>query len=409
MIAVIKERDVFARITRTVNRGTKWVLDEQEADGKWLNLHQTGNTIATLKLLGHDLEESKSCKKTFATAAKFFEKSKGEVLRTHGGQLAYVIMGLKALCQDPRWFHGADLTTRLLEDLRNYPKGKFNHPFQYSLAIVALAVNNVSVPSEYPMKLVEKIELILRTNQQHSKDTCAMMDIALASVYKQFEKQPMIANKIKRIMLKLTRALAMKVSHERDNLFTKSLVMQAQTAVNSVLLDTEHVEWKSSKCNDVYNSIMNKKVNGSFGSLSANLHALPALAGVSYLDLMTNNACPVIKKVKNEAEKIYVCVRIEFEAVNRQNPPRQTVVMVNGSTALDALRYASLMPNGCSLMTKNTAWGVSVQGICNVSINHAKKFYWMFYIDDKPATTAVSNYHPKTGECIVMKYQALDF
>ena len=104
--------------------------------------------------------------------------------------------------------------------------GSFNHFFQYSLSMIALGVNDVKVPWDVPKKVVDKVKRILSTGEAHTKDTCAMMVMGLASVYEQFEGRASNLAQMKWIMRKLIKALGNKTRIDTDNLYTKSLVMQ---------------------------------------------------------------------------------------------------------------------------------------------------------------------------------------
>ena len=109
----------------------------------------------------------------------------------------------------------------------------------------------------------------------------------------------------------------------------------------------------------------------------------------------------------SQQKMIEVCVRVEFEVGNISNPPQQMVNILNGSTAFDALKEASKLDRCYGFTFKWTSWGPSIQSICKVKINHNKKYYWMFYVNNKMASVGVGSYKPKENECIVMKYQKL--
>ncbi len=110
-------------ISRAINQGSRWLTNEQDADGKWVDVHTSANVIATLKLLGYGIDDGKSCAQTMTRAANFLLAANTTIEKEHGGRLAYIIMGLKALCKDPSDFNGMNLLTRLMEDMKNYPKG----------------------------------------------------------------------------------------------------------------------------------------------------------------------------------------------------------------------------------------------------------------------------------------------
>ena len=91
---------------------------------------------------------------------------------------------------------------------------------------MALGVNDVKVPWPTVERLITKIKHILRTGERHSKDTCSLFIMALKSVAGQFRDSSVRFNEINRYINMLANALSMKTKVDKDNLWTKSLVMQ---------------------------------------------------------------------------------------------------------------------------------------------------------------------------------------
>ena len=100
------------------------MLEAQDDEGKWLDAHTTGYALTVLKLIGYDLDEENTCSKTFQKAAKYLKGVKGDIKEAHGGELAQIIMGLNALCEDPSDYQEMNLTDNLLQDVNNFPKGR---------------------------------------------------------------------------------------------------------------------------------------------------------------------------------------------------------------------------------------------------------------------------------------------
>ena len=92
--------------------------------------------------------------------------------------------------------------------------------------MLALGLNNVQVPWSAAKKLIDKVDWILATGEKHTKDDCALFVYALTSVYGQFDNNATKLGEINRIKNMLTTALGRKLSLQKDNLWTKSLVMQ---------------------------------------------------------------------------------------------------------------------------------------------------------------------------------------
>ena len=89
-----------------------------------MNLHTTGNVLAVLKLIGHDLTGVDTCSRTFEKAEQYFMLNKFEIKQASGLKLPYLIMGLNSLCKDPSNYHSINLTKNLLEEVMAFPKGK---------------------------------------------------------------------------------------------------------------------------------------------------------------------------------------------------------------------------------------------------------------------------------------------
>ena len=104
-----------------------------------------------------------------------------------------------------------------------------------------------------------------------------------------------------------------------------------------------------------------------------------------------------------------VCVRIEFNAINKENPMLQIVTVPKGSTALDVLRLASQQDSCYQFETKTTAWGEYLTQVCRARESPTKKVHWMFYVDGKLATSGISKHVMQENECIVLKYEKLSY
>ena len=111
------------QLSKGLIQANRWLIEAQEEDGKWIDLHTTGNALAVLKMIGYDMNENKTCSKTFEKAAIYFTENKYDIKQAIGGKLAYIIMGLNALCKDPSNYNSMNLTKHLLEDVINFPKG----------------------------------------------------------------------------------------------------------------------------------------------------------------------------------------------------------------------------------------------------------------------------------------------
>ena len=118
-----KSRILHTKISKALVQTSRWLINEQEHDGKWIDLHTTGNVLAVLKMIGHDMSDYNTCSNTFKKASDYFMANKFGIKQAYGGRLAYIIMGLNSLCKDPSNYHNMNLTDNLLKDVISFPKG----------------------------------------------------------------------------------------------------------------------------------------------------------------------------------------------------------------------------------------------------------------------------------------------
>lgn len=105
------------------------------------------------------------------------------------GRIAYYVLGVLAICKDPKSFRGHNLVNRLQQGLKQYPVVGFNHPFQYSLAVLALCIsgNGQQFYRDYTLAISKMIRDNVNSNPGHSGDTVSMAIMALTCMY---DKQP---------------------------------------------------------------------------------------------------------------------------------------------------------------------------------------------------------------------------
>lgn len=105
------------------------------------------------------------------------------------GRIAYYVLGVLAICKDPKSFRGVNLVQRLQQGLKEYPVTGFDHPFQYSLAVLALCIsgNGQNLYRNYTLAIEKMMRDNVSSNPGHSSDTVSMAIMALTCMY---DKQP---------------------------------------------------------------------------------------------------------------------------------------------------------------------------------------------------------------------------
>ena len=155
-----------------------------------------------------------------------------------GGQLAKSLIGLKASCYDS--VKRQSLISMLKRKMSKYPQGEFNNFFQLSLAMIALYVNNVEVPSIYGQKLLRGVFIGKKRFRPLKKDkmsdTEAMGIMALLTLLHQRFTAHWVRKhaqkEVKKAEIKLQKILE---DSSENNLATISLILQVsiETSMNS--------------------------------------------------------------------------------------------------------------------------------------------------------------------------------
>lgn len=108
-----------------------------------------------------------------------------------GGRVALYILGALASCQDPKNFYDFDLVSSLKTKLSKYPEVGFNHPFQYSLAVLALCSSRHNlgrIKFGYVDKILHSIPAQL-PSVIASGDTLALQIMALTCIKKSIKRK----------------------------------------------------------------------------------------------------------------------------------------------------------------------------------------------------------------------------
>lgn len=126
----------------------------------------------------------------------------------------------------------------------------------------------------------------------------------------------------------------------------------------------------------------------------------------------------VIRLFSGIPQTVTICVELLFEVNTLPNvvqesgpstPPRACVEVVNGTNAHDILKEAANQ-HPCYNFTVNlTSYGRMIKSICNVEQKPAEKFYWMIYINGKPATVGIDDLQPNDGSTLGFHYKQLNW
>ncbi|XP_020616706.1 gastric intrinsic factor-like [Orbicella faveolata] len=300
-----------------------------------------------------------------------------------------------------------DLVTSLYQKLDKFPQVGFDHPFQYSLAIIALCTAGKDVgQKKYLNYIIHNIPN--QTAASHaSGDTLSMHIFALTCV-KQFVKKPgQFRLKMRRIQGGINAAI--KILYKRQLLDGTFGENEVTAALSYQALLTAEINQR--KCAETMKFLLSRqKPDGSFKNLGATIYVLPSLVGALPYDV-NKITCPVNKTVAGEDHKIRVCVELKFNATkytDGKSPPSPACVEVrNGTNAHKILKLAATQDPCFNFTAKMTMWGHSVQSICGIHRRPAEKVYWMIYIDGKSASTGIDYLIPGDGSTLVFVYKQL--
>ena len=100
-----------------------------------------------------------------------------------GGRVGLYILGVMATCRNPKNFYEINLLRSLHTKLGKYPQSGFDHPHQYSLAVMALCSSGANIGKRrYLRNIIDRIAKELATVNDTSSDTLAMQVLALSCV-----------------------------------------------------------------------------------------------------------------------------------------------------------------------------------------------------------------------------------
>ena len=158
-------------LTRGAFRAADWLRKQQDENGTYGEGHVSAIVFHSLRLIGDHVDNGSE-----HLNAEIIKNKLGSI---NGGRLAYYILGAMSTCRDPKNFYNFNLVRALQTKLAKYPQpAEFSHPFQYSLAVLALCSSGENLEKKRKA-FVEKITDSILSNQT-ADDTTAMSDDTIA-------------------------------------------------------------------------------------------------------------------------------------------------------------------------------------------------------------------------------------
>ena len=136
----------------------------------------SANALHSLRLIGDTVEHGAQ-----HLNAEIIKNDLGSI---PGGRVGLYSLGVMATCRDPRNFYDFNLLRSLHTKLDKYPQSRFDHPLQYSLAVLALCSGGEKFGKKfaYLKKVIDSIPKELASVNDSSHDTLAMHVLALSCV-----------------------------------------------------------------------------------------------------------------------------------------------------------------------------------------------------------------------------------
>ena len=174
-------RGLQTSLIRSAVRAADWLINQQDENCTYGEGHVSAFAFQSLRLIGHSVE----------TGAEHLnaEIINADIGSLSGGRVAHYVLGALASCRDPRNFYDFNLVRSLETKLSNYPQVGFNHPFQYSLAVLALCSSGrMKLALGYVKNILLSISEQL-PSVHASGDTLAMQIMALTCASKSIKKK----------------------------------------------------------------------------------------------------------------------------------------------------------------------------------------------------------------------------
>ena len=157
--------------------------NQQDENGTYGEGHATAVILHSLRLIGYPVEKGADV----LTAGII----KNDIGSMPGGRVGSYILGAMATCQDPHHVNQSKLIRALKTKLDKYPHLGFNHPFQYSWAVMALCSTGIDLGKKklaYAKKVMESSKQRLARVEGCTGDTLHMQVLALTCVEKTLKR-----------------------------------------------------------------------------------------------------------------------------------------------------------------------------------------------------------------------------
>ncbi|KAL9981611.1 hypothetical protein ACROYT_G010337 [Oculina patagonica] len=395
-------RTLQTSLTRSAVRAAEWLRNRQDENGTYGDGHVSAFAYHSLRLIGHSVESGSD-----HLNAEIINADIGSL---SGGRVALYILGALATCRDPQNFYDFNLVSSLKNKLSKFPQVGFDHPFQYSLAVLALCSSGKDLGKKKLTYVKDILKSIPNQLEHAYGDTLAMHVLALKCIKKSIKKPGMKKALLKKINTGIDIASKELLNRQLNdttfgqNEVTAALASQALLAAGV----------KKTKCSKTLRWLKSRQnPDGSFINLLSTIYVIPALIGALPYDLKDMRCPKNTTGGGGENAMINVCVELQFNVSKYSDgktpPPPVCVTVFNGTNAHDILKEAAKNHSCYNFTTLDTPYGRSIESICGIYRRPADKFYWMIYIDGKSAPVGIDDLRPGHGSKLSFQYKKLNW
>ncbi|RDD45363.1 Gastric intrinsic factor [Trichoplax sp. H2] len=399
-----EERMVAVQSTQTVTRGISFVLQRQKASGGWASVSLTAQVTLAIRLAGGFNPAMIRLFNNTASIKDYLTKVIQQKYVLHGttpaptqqaitgGQLAYVMLALKAMCVNTSKFANINLNQQLALRLKN-PNIDFNHQYPYALALLTLCLNNYKNTSNFALFLSEL--QVQSDGGWYDVDSTSMAIMALHCVggYQ---------NAVQRAIQYLLKNQNSK-TFLFGNEYATAHAIQALLSVNVPITTWNYPE--------VLQSLFKmRKYDGTFGRVDNTVAVLPSITGSTFLDLKSATCKPPSGAINSSVVTIVYTIRYNCPTLDFGDETPLSISAKAGSPMLTFMKMAAGMSSRFNYTLKYHATfdAYTVETINGISSDSSSKLcYWYLQYDvtKQEVPLGISHFIPKNNDEISFVYR----
>ncbi|GFY67591.1 uncharacterized protein TNIN_480001 [Trichonephila inaurata madagascariensis] len=397
-----------------VDRAKNWILSIRNASGGWGN--ETPRALIALSLANNSFlagtYENDLMHKYFQVhlAANLLKEDTPTLNR-----LAMFVNALIATCQDPRDFHGWDLTELIRGTIGKLTQ-RTRFPFVSPLVYLSLCLADRNL-THYEIRHL--MTYVMTSKEDEATRDMAPLVLEAFACHLQKEKDPVQYQSLLKMVWNTTSKIILRMKEDGSfgSIYSTALVTQALMSVNDTF------EWKPNVTFQFLKS--HQQDDGSFGDFLATYYILPALSGRSLLHLR-NTRCnpPKIDRDLSPSEilqypgqKHYVHYSLYYSSP-LSNAYTIQVLVPSGISFFDVMRVAEYENSNYKFSYEEVNGKINVYSISDIPNDSEQGYAWRLYVksnfDEEQNTPNMQEYysgdirefHPTADQHVIFWYHA---